>query len=125
MTDKTKLGYVTFPAAYVFEHAIDAKSKLLDTREKKRLEFIENIKQKPTKRRFWPGKALTNDEAIAFIQGELWLCHEYFYLTPEWQSDRLIALDRLIDVSCCMIQRSIEQENTDMTLTIEAANMIL
>jgi hypothetical protein len=121
MNEKTKLGFVTMSAGEVNQLASEKLAAIMATREKKRIEWIEEVKQKPTKCRFWPRKALTDDEAIATIEDNMFDAQNYFFLTPEWESPVSTALKNLITAS----EHLLGGGNTEMMLTIEAVNMLL
>lgn len=126
MNEETKLGFVTLPALYVFERAITVLCEVTEKREAKRKAFVQEIIDKSAKPR-WFRKArppMTEDEAIAAIQANDDLYWYYWSLEADNLTPKQKKLQTLVDVSCRMIQRQSEQENTDMMLTIEAADMI-
>lgn len=126
MSDKTKLGYVTLPAEYVFDRAITVLTDIEQKRQAKADEFIETVMQTPTKSRFFPKPAWTREEAIKAIKTTEDLDWYWWGLNPENRTEKQKALDKLIAVSQKLCSNSdYRLENTDMQLTIEVANWLV
>ena len=122
MSNETQLGYVQLPASEVVSRAEFALADLLSKREQSRLDFISNFTKEPTGwfSRLLRRRALTVEEAVTRIKDDTWLCHEYYYLTPRYQSKRKTQLESLIKVGNGLLNDNIP----NMIVTIEIADLL-